>query len=394
MKTDFRTLPKEELLSQTRNLVDQEREVTLKLIEALREIERRMLYADLGYASLFEFCIKHLSLSEGSAQRRIAAMRLVRDLPEVKRSLETGSLSLTNAAKLHSVFQAKKKQRQELKAPAKIEVLNQVMGLTQRECESKLYELLPEAVKATRQERERVISQDAVELKLVVSGELHRKLLRLKELLSHTVPDGSYVKILERLTDQEIEKLESRKGLRKRKGALSRSISESTATPVPVERSQSKDAEVCTGAAVSGREEDRDIAVGSVQRPSDRLTTDRLKNRTTDLKVVQRAQATTRATKVMQESSQNTGQVAQVAEKGVTSTATVRRLVWRRSSGMCQYPGCKSRYRLEVDHIVPKALGGKGTLDNLRMLCRTHNLQQAQEKLGESVMKSYVPSLR
>src|ERR1041385_6447405 len=64
-------LSPEELLARTKNLVPEERKATVALIEHLAEINRRMLYTDLGYASLWEFATRELGLSEGAAQRRI-----------------------------------------------------------------------------------------------------------------------------------------------------------------------------------------------------------------------------------------------------------------------------------------------------------------------------------
>ena len=52
---------------------------------------------------------------------------------------------------------------------------------------------------------------------------------------------------------------------------------------------------------------------------------------------------------------------------------TVKREVWRRDQGCCSYVDrhsgrrCGSRYRLEIDHIVPYALGGGADLSNLRI---------------------------
>ncbi len=51
--------------------------------------------------------------------------------------------------------------------------------------------------------------------------------------------------------------------------------------------------------------------------------------------------------------------------------AVVRREVWRRDQGCCSYVDphsgrrCGSRYRLEIDHIVPFALGGPAESSNL-----------------------------
>jgi hypothetical protein len=49
----------------------------------------------------------------------------------------------------------------------------------------------------------------------------------------------------------------------------------------------------------------------------------------------------------------------------------VRLAVWRRDSGRCV--SCGSKERLQFDHVIPVALGGAGTLDNLQLLCATCN---------------------
>ena len=61
---NLKTLSVKQLLSETKNLVAEERRVTLLLIEHLREIDRRLLFLEMGYGSLFEFCVKELTLSE------------------------------------------------------------------------------------------------------------------------------------------------------------------------------------------------------------------------------------------------------------------------------------------------------------------------------------------
>ena len=59
--------------------------------------------------------------------------------------------------------------------------------------------------------------------------------------------------------------------------------------------------------------------------------------------------------------------------------AAVKRAVWRRDQGCCSYVDphsgrrCGSRYRLEIDHIVPFALGGATEPGNLRIRCGAHH---------------------
>lgn len=84
------------LLDDTKILAGVDRETTLKLLHHLKEIDRRKLYSDLKYSSLFNYCIHELGYSEGSAQRRIVAARMMRDIPEIEEKIETGELTLTN----------------------------------------------------------------------------------------------------------------------------------------------------------------------------------------------------------------------------------------------------------------------------------------------------------
>jgi hypothetical protein len=89
-----------ELLRRLEALIRKEREITLQVLHYLVELERRQLYARLGYASLFEFCTRQLGCSESGANRRIRAARCIRDFPEVAAMLERGELDLSRAALL------------------------------------------------------------------------------------------------------------------------------------------------------------------------------------------------------------------------------------------------------------------------------------------------------
>ena len=44
---------------------------------------------------------------------------------------------------------------------------------------------------------------------------------------------------------------------------------------------------------------------------------------------------------------------------------------------------CNCPVDLEIDHIVPFSLGGGTSLENLRVLCRTHNFLAEIEAFGE-----------
>jgi len=75
--------------------------------------------------------------------------------------------------------------------------------------------------------------------------------------------------------------------------------------------------------------------------------------------------------------------------KGSSSIpVSIRRAVWARDGGRCTFVGpdgirCTTRRMLEIDHRIPRALGGPCTIENLRLLCRPHNDAERRRLLGE-----------
>ena len=79
--------------------------------------------------------------------------------------------------------------------------------------------------------------------------------------------------------------------------------------------------------------------------------------------------------------------------------ARVRRAVWRRDHGMCQWPldaggVCGSTGRCELDHVEPRALGGPPTVANVRVLCDFHYHLAARRSFGGVSVDAAVESRR
>ena len=53
--------------------------------------------------------------------------------------------------------------------------------------------------------------------------------------------------------------------------------------------------------------------------------------------------------------------------------APIKREIMKMASYQCEYKNCGEKNFLELDHIRPIKTGGMSSLDNLRVLCRTHN---------------------
>lgn len=74
--------------------------------------------------------------------------------------------------------------------------------------------------------------------------------------------------------------------------------------------------------------------------------------------------------------------------------AHVRRAVWERDGGRCQFrldsgEICGSTYLVEVDHIQPEALGGAATFENCRLACFGHNQLAARRVFGDEHMDRF-----
>lgn len=77
----------------------------------------------------------------------------------------------------------------------------------------------------------------------------------------------------------------------------------------------------------------------------------------------------------------------------------VRRQVWARDSGRCSFHGpdnlrCEARTLLEFHHVLPFARAGAHTVDNIVVLCRTHNVLLAERDYGREVMQARIASAK
>jgi hypothetical protein len=72
-----------ELLARLAAVVQRGNEAMADLLAHLAEVDERGLYAELGFSSLFAYCLEAHAFSETAAGRRIAAARVARRFPEV-----------------------------------------------------------------------------------------------------------------------------------------------------------------------------------------------------------------------------------------------------------------------------------------------------------------------
>jgi len=180
-------LSDEALRKTVRDLAEEERRVTLKLLHHLREVERRKLYAVWGYSSLFAYVTDELKFSEGSAMRRIHAMRLLREMPELEKKVETGSLSLSVISQARPVIK-------DLPTEKKQEVIAKLENCSSRQADRVLAEIAPRETK----ESEKSVDGRNLSVTLILTPELQAKLKQLADLEGTT----GWAELFDRMADK------------------------------------------------------------------------------------------------------------------------------------------------------------------------------------------------
>ena len=93
-------LSRDELVKSAEKLVLAENTNIAKLIAHLAEMSSRKTALELGYRSLYDYCITHLNLSEGAVPARIHVANVSRRFPQLLIALAESRISLTVAALL------------------------------------------------------------------------------------------------------------------------------------------------------------------------------------------------------------------------------------------------------------------------------------------------------
>jgi 5-methylcytosine-specific restriction endonuclease McrA len=318
----LKLLSDEKLWALTINETGVERTSTLRVISFIDEINSRKLHLRRGYSSLHEYCVKVLKYSDGGAYRRIKAMRLIQDLPETRKAIESGKLNLTTASQLQQVIENKVKSHNPLAQVEKLELFYKLEGRSKREVEQTIAKVCPEVV--NRSESQRFITCDMVEKTLVISQRLNEKIERLKSLRAHENKDLAH--ILEELIDRELKRVDP---------------------------------------LVKTSKLTRDQSLPKTRGPIAGASPEKLPS---DTKKSNAALSPTRSRYVPAKVKK------EVWMKSEGKCAYVDPLT--RNT-------CNSTHFLQIDHIIPFAKGGPTAGENLRLLCANHNQLLALDQFGK-----------
>jgi hypothetical protein len=327
-----------ELAEKLGEFIRQERKITNEILHLINVALERRSYLELGYSSMFDWLVKGFGYSNAAAYRRIEAARLLKAVPEASRKLEDGQVNLTTLSKAQSVIKNQEKATvKKISSEFKAEVIGKIENKSTDHAERVLFSLFPEAAAQEKKEHRRVVDADTTRVSVNFSNDTLSDMARAKEILSHKFPNGSDGEILAYALKFLIKHMEK----------------ENLASHNKIEQ------------------------------------TAQAKRETKTEPMTQTASAA-EAIRVNDHETQGT-----IAQPGWISKVGARRITFKKYHGQCCFKDprsgkiCGIRYQVQVDHIIPRALGGSDDPSNLRLLCRQHNLMMAERILGKSCIEKY-----
>lgn len=171
-------------------LVQREKKITSEVVEHIAEVDRRRLYLEHGFTSLFQY-LSSLGYSPASAQRRIDAARLHQQVP-VCEAIQTGELNLTQISIL-----AQGLRRKKVDAHEKSKIVDSIKNRDIRKTEVLVNQLL--SIEPLAHDKKHFQKDESVRVEMTLTKEQWHLIQRVKEVTSHSDPNPNLASVIERL---------------------------------------------------------------------------------------------------------------------------------------------------------------------------------------------------
>ena len=120
------------------------------VLHFINDCERRKSCLDLGYSSVFSYCVRKLKYSSSTAGRYIQAARCILEHPEMTSMLEAREISISTICQIASILTQDNKQS----------ILERVRGRSRREVERIACDYRPPVALSDRMDPVRVATND------------------------------------------------------------------------------------------------------------------------------------------------------------------------------------------------------------------------------------------
>lgn len=326
---DLKHLTDHQLKLDLQILVQDERALLTKILFHLKEIEARKLYSALGYRSLYHYACIELKYSDDQAFRRIQAMRLLKEIPEAARKIDSGELSLSNINQAQKYFN----QAAVTSKVQKIEVLQKLIHKSVREGQKEILKLAPSS--PLPPETKKQVTPNFTHASFNMSDELETKLEKIKSLLGPKSYNMSMAELIEQMADLSLQKLEEKRfGKQFYKNFGQKSVKGSS-----------------YGCTLNVQGESH-VSKGPELQASKSIETHCSKFFETHCSKSLKA---------------HTSKRAELSHSNRYVSKRLKYKIWQRDRQKCQK--CSSQHNLQIDHIKPLSLGGLTSDKNLRLLC-------------------------
>lgn len=325
--TALRRVGKRRLLRDLLKVVNDDWENTAAMLAYIGEIDRRKLYLEDAYSSMFMMCTKHFGMSEAIAAKRIRAGRAACRFPIILAMIRRGELHLSGVHQLAGHLTETNHE----------EVLERAKHRSMREIEALIAEISPQP------DRESVLREIAVEPADamaggpgVTGGIVESGPIPANSLRNLTVPLSPRRYRLHVTIGQE-----ARDALEELRGLLSHQIPNGDPAKI-VEKAL---------ALLLAKTKKKRAA--SADKPRTKV------------------KKSNKRTRVI--------------------PAHVRRAVFTRDEGRCAFVDaegrrCGSTWQVELHHCVPYGRDGPHSEENIQLRCRAHNQFEAELEFGKAFM--------
>jgi tRNA isopentenyl-2-thiomethyl-A-37 hydroxylase MiaE len=232
---NFKYLSNENLVETLTEFVRDERKMTSQIIKCINEIDRRKLYLEKGYSSLFDFLTKQMGYSPGSAMRRIDAARLLNEIPETLKKIEEGSLTLAQVTQVQRATRDLYKSKKETLSPMqKRKLFCDLENKSQKESEKLIAQTLD--IPVPEIQKEKVHRDQSVTLTITFTQEQMEILQQAQNMISHAVVNKDWAEAMTYLAKREVKRRTSVKQQNSRghfEGAAVNAVAEVNTTKRP-----------------------------------------------------------------------------------------------------------------------------------------------------------------
>ena len=332
----LRKFDDKEFISQFEMTAGIEHGATIKMLHFINDLERRKAFLELGYSSVYDFCVRRIKYSSSQAGRRIQAARCCRRYPEFFGYLRNREVCIMTLAMIEGIITDDNHD----------EIVKRVRGASRRDVERLLAEY---RTPAALRDRIRFVQLPVPQPRNIDAALLDRSARRATpEEWRDKIPAQENVFVQFLADDEFLKVFEEVRGL---------------------------------------------VTGGNMMTFADLMKTVLIEYRNRYSPAAKHERRAARKGANGPDSHRWECKNAQ-GEPSRHVPDRVRGEVFVRDAGRCTFVGwngvrCQCTRDLQIDHIRPFAAGGTHDASNLRLLCGAHNRLAAERTLGKRVMQPY-----